>query len=172
MLLNNSPKGYLIKQKNQTVGLNEYHGNRIHQYVIGFKSSILARKVHYNMDPEPVLRLERKDRINITNEVNSLLAELNVSGVDNEVYIDVMSMLYVPKMSNPGGIMDPMNDGGFHLQEEPLEDLYMMPFEKNIGMILPYDLLMEDKKQMVLACQVIDPVDSTKHFRRVMKRLL
>ncbi len=170
-MLLNSPKGFLIKHKNKTLGLTEYHANRLHQYVIGFKSPILARKIHYNMDPEPILRLERNDRINITQEINILLNGLGIADVDNEVYIDVMSMLYIPKMANAGSILDPMNDGGFHLEEENLEDLYMMPFEKNIGMILPYDLVMEDQKQMVLACQVIDPVDSTKHFRRAMKKL-
>ena len=167
--LNNSEKGYVLKRKSQSLGLSEYHGNRLHHYIVGFKSSILARKVHYNIDPEPILRLERAHRIDISNELNTCLDELGISGVDNRVYIDVMSMLYVPKAQHPGGILDPMNDGGFHMEEHPLEDLYMMPFDKNIGIVLPYDLFMEDSKKLVFYCQVIDPVDSYKHFKKSMK---
>jgi len=158
-----------LKRKNQSLGISEYHGNRLHHYVVGFKSPILARKVHYNIDPEPVLRLERANRINIKHELNTCLDELGIGGVDNDVYIDVLSMLYVPKTRNIGGPMDPMNDGGFHLEELPLEDFYMMPFDKNIGIVLPYDLFMEDSKNLVFHCQVIDPVDSYKYFKKSMK---
>jgi len=165
----NYQKGYVLKNKNQSVGVSEYHGNRLHHYIVAFKSPILARKVHYTIDPEPVLRIERQGRINIKNEINTCLEELGISGVDNEIYIDVISKLYIPKTKNPGGFNDPMNDGGLHMEEGPLEDYYMMPFDKNIGVILPYELFLEDSKNLVFLCQVIDPVDSYKFFRKSMK---
>lgn len=165
----NKQNAFLLKRKNQTLGLNEFHSNFYKQYIVAFKNDKLARKVHYNIHPEPILRLERSDLINITSEINSALLEMNIMGVDNDVFIDVFSSLYIPKMNHIGGVINPLNDGAFHLETLPLEDVYMMPFSKNIGVIFPYDIAFEDSKSIVLTSQVIDPVDSTYHFRKNIK---
>ncbi len=162
-------KGYVIKRKTQSLGFTELHGPRTNNYIIGFSSAVMGRKVQYNIAAEPILRLERSDRINITTEVNSCLLELGVMSVNGDINIDVMSKLHVPRMEFPGGVMNPMNDSGFYLSECDLEDLYMMPFEKNIGVVLPYDLLYENNKELVFLSQVIDPVDNIYHFRKTLR---
>ena len=167
MLVHHSTaKGFVIKKKNQVLGLSERFDDRVRQYVIGFKTPVMARKVQYNCHPDPTLRIERSDFINITQEVNTSLEILGIAGVNSSISIDVFATLYILKMNHPGGVSNPMNDGGFHLEEYALEDLYMMPFEKNIGLIMPYLIRDDDKKYMVFTCQVIDPVYSTNHFRK------
>lgn len=159
-----SPKGYTIKRQSQTLGLAERHGERLRHYIVGFKSVVMARKVQYNIHPEPILRLERQSAIDITSSINACLLEVGLNTVPS-VTIDVLSRLYVPKMMHTGGAVEPLNDGGFHLDEQPYDDMFMLPFSKNIGIVLPYELEYENQRELVLLCQVIDPADSLRHFR-------
>jgi hypothetical protein len=165
-------KSYILQRKNQSLGLSHTHQERTHHYVLVFQNSIMARKVHYNMHPEPILRIERNDYMDVTFEINQGLADLGYNEVRGKVSIDVASQLYIPKSIEPRGISNPMNDGGFHLKSIPLENMYMLPFENNVGVIIPYDLTWEDKKQIVLTCKVIDPVDSTFHFYKNLPKSL
>ena len=169
--LRNSSKGYILKRKNQTLGLTEHHGDRLRHYVVGFKSVMLARKVHYTIHPDPIIRLERSDFIDITTEVNAGLLSFGLNAVSSNITIDVLSKLYIPKAEHPGGATAPLNDGGFHLEEQPLEELFMLPFDNNIGIILPTDIEYETPRNIIMSCQVIDPVDSTRHFRQGLPKL-
>lgn len=158
-------KGYVLKCKNKVLSVAEYQASRFSTYIVGFKNPILARKVHYNMHPEPKLRLERSDVIDITTDINKGLLEVGTMGLTSaQITIDVFSRLYIPKQEERGGPLLPINDGGFHLEEITVDKLYMMPFDRNIGVILPYDLESETSREIVLMCQVIDPASSTQHF--------
>lgn len=167
MLLNTPPKGYLLKQQSQTLGLSHIHARKLHHYVIGFQNPIMARKVHYNIHPLPYLHLDRGESIDISFELSDSLSSLGVVNDHNDkVTIDVSSKLTIPKMDLEGSIHNPLNDAGFHLCEVPLEDIYMMPFDKNVGVILPYELFIENSKSFIFLCQIIDPVQSSFHFRK------
>jgi hypothetical protein len=164
-------KAFLLKQKSKTIGVSELHANRYRHYIIGFKNVFLARKIHYNIHPEPSIRLERSDFIDITKDVKKSFNAigLNSDSIDSKITIDVFSKIYIPKMLPSGGYYNPMNDGGYHVEEISIEDLFLMPFEQNIGVILPSEVYAESAKEFVLSCQIIDPVDSLKHFRKSLK---
>lgn len=167
-----SIKSYQLKRKNQSLGLSEHSADeRVRHYIVGFKSVMLARKVHYTMHPDPILRLERGMPINITTDVNTQLDSLGIQQTGGTVTIDVLSKLFIPKMQFSGGVVYPPNDGGFHLHEGDMADLFMLPFENNIGIILPYDMDYEDAHNIVLSCQLVEPVESMQHFRKQLKSL-
>lgn len=160
-------KGHMLNRKNQTLGLSHIHRERTLHYIVVFKTDKMARKVQYTMHPDPIMRIERENFMDITEDVTNGLSQMGLDHlVQGNISIDVSSRLYIPKSTEPGGVSNPMNDGGFHLASSPMEDLFMYPFEKNIGLIMPYDVSWEDNKQIVLTCQVLDPVESTFHFAK------
>lgn len=165
----NPPKSYLLKQKSQFLGFTELHQQRVRNYVIAFDNKTNARSVHYCIHPNPVFRLERGSEIDISTDVNRLLLTSGVNTVSETITIDVLAKLYIPKMQHPGGMHNPLNDGGFHLEELLQEDVYMYPFEKNIGVIIPHGIDWETSSQMVFHSQVIEPVDSVNHFRKSLE---
>lgn len=147
-------KGYLLKRGNQAIGLSERRGDMTLHYVMSFSSMQMARAAHYMIHPNPVLRIERGRDHDVTGDLEDAIGR----GLTSRVIINTTSRLYLPKMPPlKGGALHPLNDGGFHLQVLPMEDVYMMPFERNIGVLLPYDLVHENVREMVYDCHVIDP---------------
>jgi hypothetical protein len=160
------PKSYLLKQKSQFVGFTELHEQRIRNYVIAFDNKTTARSVHYCIHPTPTFRLERGSEIDISTDVNRVLLTCGINTVSEKITLDVLAKIYIPKMQHSGGMHNPLNDGGFHLEELLQEDVLMYPFEKNLGVVIPHSIDWEDATQMVFHSQVIEPVDSVKHFRK------
>lgn len=164
-----SQKGHVIKRNNRMLSLSDYRVTgpgqdvQLRHYVVGFKTAVLARKVHYNIHPSPYLRLEHRDVVDITTDVNTRLKD--VDPVDGLVTVHMSSRLFVPKMEHNGGPLYPGNDGGFHLETVDIKQLYMMPFSKNVGVIFPYDIESESRADLVLICQVINPANSTQYFK-------
>jgi hypothetical protein len=164
-----APKSYILKQKSHALGFTELQSQRVRNYVIAFDNKTIARSVHYCIHPNPSFRLERGSGIDISTDVNRLLLDSGVHTVSETITIDVLAQLYIPKMQHPGGMHNPLNDGGFHLEELLQEDVYMYPFEKNIGVIIPHAINWESGSQMVFFSQVIEPVDSIKQFRKTLE---
>lgn len=77
-------------------------------YVIGFKSIYTARHVHYNLPPDPYMYLSREFRT-----------------------------LTIEKLGKDRmGIMDPVQDVGYHLNSVPFKTFAVLPFEKQLGLII------------------------------------
>jgi hypothetical protein len=125
---------YTIKQKNKTIGLR--HNDR--SYIIGFSKLIVARNVHYKMSPEPNFILIKNNTI-----------------IHDEIIFDNKSTLFIPKCS--GSILDPMNDGGFHLSQMKKEDFYILP-KQGVGIILPYTMEEENDLEFMFKVHVFDPI--------------
>jgi hypothetical protein len=131
---------YTLQQKDRT--LSVLHKKR--NFVIGFKNVITARKVHYYMHPEPKIILICNDYIE--------------KQVDDKVtiHIDAKSTLFIPKMR--GAFLDPMNDGNFHMSQLKEEEFLRFPFLKNLGIIMPYDLVEESEDEFIFRSIVVDPI--------------
>jgi hypothetical protein len=123
-------------------------------YVIGFKSLSYAKKVQYNIHPEPKIILLKSNVQIVKNE------ELSI-----DITIDNEATLFIEK--HLGDVMDPLNDGGFHISTTKINDFILYPNSKNIGIILPFDLLDETENEFIFKSFVIDPPSdfSTEFFR-------
>lgn len=138
---------YTLKQGNKTVGI--YHKNN--HYIIGFESIINARKVQYNLHPNPEITLLRGETIN-----------KHIYFCDINLKLDIDATLFLPKYK--GSTTDPMNDGNYHLSTENYNEFIAFPFMKNIGIILPSELKDEDDDEFMFKANVIDPSFDSKLF--------
>jgi hypothetical protein len=134
---------YTIRQKNKTVSVE--HNQR--HYVLGFKNAMLARKVHYNLHPQPKFILIRDD-----NPID-LKPHLDI---DVALNLEVASTLFIPKFTK-GSIWDPMNDGMFHLHQIHEVEFFSLPLAKNLGIIVPYKLEDETSDDFMFKVYMLDP---------------
>lgn len=138
---------YILQQKNKSLSLlhNEKH------YVIGFKNVIHARSVHYNLHPEPKMKI-----------LNEKVAKPSASA-NTHTYISGDVRLQIPKCR--GSIHEPMNDGNFQrlssaspMKEYPNEEFIKWPFHKQLGVLLPYFLEDESHEHFIFRTIMIDPM--------------
>lgn len=133
---------YTIKQKNKT--LSVYHEHK--HFVIGFKTALLARKVHYNIHPDPKMTLVRSiEPIDLSPKVD----------FDISLILDVASTLFIPKCK--GSIWEPMNDGMFHVDKMQEIEFYNLPISSNLGIIVPYKLEDETNEEFMFKAYVVEP---------------
>lgn len=144
---NNIKQMFTLKQGNKTVGL--VHKNN--HYIIGFESFIKARKVQYNLHPNPEIMLVRGDTI-----------DKHLYFGDIDLKLDIDATLFLPKYK--GSPNDPMNDGNYHLNSEIYNEFIVYPFFKNIGIILPTELKDEDENEFMFKAHVIEPSFNSKLF--------
>ena len=126
---------YTLKLGNKTMSLT--HNNKF--YVIGFKNALHARKVQYSIHPEFKFTLLRDD------------AKLK----DDLVYDDNVT-LFIPKCI--GSTLLPENDVGLHLKEE--RDFLSFPVTKQLGIIVPYNLIDEDKNEFVYKSLLFESIST------------
>lgn len=162
---------YIIKCKSHPLSYTETLPNGLsNHYVIGFQNLMLARKVQYNMTPEPCFRLYRRNWENVTDEVNAGLESLGSSQIDGSVVLDTQALLHVPLKD--ASLPDAMNEGMFHLETVSFEDFLMYPFDKNVGIIMPYNIEKEDGVEIVITSNVVENAKSVKSFRSMLNKML
>ena len=144
-------KAFTIRQGAKTVGIAD--GGR--HYIVAFERVALARKVQYFMHPERAPDLARGDVVVRPGDPDD----------PQSVAIAINCSLSVPKTTLSGGAWAAMNDGGFHLHEEPALDVYALPITGNLGLILPFDVAEEDATAIRLNCHVIEPSADPAKFR-------
>jgi hypothetical protein len=143
---------FTIQRGNKTVGL--MHKN--HHFVIGFKSVTHARQVQYHLHPDPTLTLVRGDEID-------LRSHLEKKGIKQmSLIIDTKATLFLPKFK--GTSTDPMNDGGYHLNNILYNDFVTYPVTKMVGIIMPYDLVEETAEEFMFRSHLIEPSFNSKLF--------
>ena len=160
----------MISRSGRAVGVQvQQDAMRTRQYVIAFENLTCARHVQFNLHPEPHIRLLRDSRTDV--DVTSHLQERIDQELDEstKVVINMNGVVQFPRMQHPGGALHPMNDGGFNLDTVNACDALLMPFQKNIGVILPLDILGDDEDTIVMSCNVIDPADDGIIFRLLHK---
>lgn len=124
---------HTLKRGSKTVGF--YYQDK--PYVIGFTKLIHARAVHYSIHPEPRIRLFKNEQYI----------------KENNVIMYPSSMLLIPKCQ--GSVLDPMNDGGFHLSVMNKDTFNLLPIMTRLNIIYAYDLVNEDAEDFVFRTHVI-----------------
>ena len=136
---------YVLKQGVKTVGFQ----SNDKPYVIGFPTSRMARKVHYNLPPEPKFDLIR----------------CNTERIEQGITFDMESSLFVPKIKRGSNWFDPINECGIYMEEVNTDEFYMYPF-KGIGIVIPFAEDEDDNEMIMSKAHVVDPhpIPSDQHI--------
>ena len=98
-------------------------------------------------------------------------------GLAATIVINTTSRLFIRKGGVPppwtpfstdidGDAEDDCVDEGAYAQRTSMTDVFMMPFERNLGVLLPQGILWEDPRMMALDCMVLDPCGGCAPRRR------
>lgn len=151
---------YVIRTKYGNLGC--VYNNK--PYVIGFEKMKHAQKVKKVLTNPPVVILERNNIIDVTNEVHTGL--LNV-GINNfkvpQITVDTNAELYISKAKEGDERLDGCD---FELMEN--YEFMMYSFERNIGIIMPYQESNENEHVMVFTSNVVDPSVNVDDFRKTL----
>lgn len=154
---------YVLRRGNQSIGLSFDDKT----YVIGFKNVINARHVMYNMKPVPEIKFIRNDRENVSKEISAGLHDMGIIRTMPDVFIDVNAKLIVSKCTN--NTMEPMYDGGFHLETVDSSDFLAHPFEKHVGIIIANDIYDEDNNNIIINADLVEPFFDKTAFVKALK---
>lgn len=133
---------FTLRQGNKTVGF--YNSQK--PYIIGFRHSKVARNIMHALHPTPEFTLLRDNPVSLT--VPEMVPPTTLT-------IDSSATLFIPKFS--GSSTDPLNDGGFFVETCAYDDFIVYPMTKNVGVILPYVLIDENKNEFTYRAHVIEP---------------
>jgi hypothetical protein len=134
---------YTLKQGSKTVG---FYSNGT-PYVIGFRNIIHARKVHYDMKPEPRFQMMMSDDVTIKDDVSIHFA--------STIFIPKHSMLRHHDSGSTRPLLDdPMKDVGLHLHIQKAIEFYRLP-QQGVGIIMPYELLDEDTNEFTFRAHIL-----------------
>lgn len=128
---------YLIQQKHKPLNIIQFDRN----YTVVFDKAIMARTVLNRLHPIDKPILTRGDPILISRD------ELWFN-------MDVDSTLFIKKSN--GDPLHALNDGGFHVETINDKVIFNTVFNKNTGLVFPYNLITEDDEEFVYKCQVIE----------------
>lgn len=154
---------HVLRQGNKTMSYTHKVLDTTKNYVIGFPSPTLARHVHYSIEREPKIHVERNLTMNVTDDVNHGLINLGINPVNSQVTIDTNALLYISKSQQRQPICEIIDDNGLHLDHMLTEDFLMLPFESNLGIVIANEVEYESNKELVLKSHVIDPAFDAYH---------
>jgi len=110
-------------------------------YVVGFDDPKLANLVISCLPQHPTLELKRNHWENVGLDVQKGLVALNVpiQQVPSSIVIDPEANIFFPriKATDPIDSMDLV----FTLDSVPTEEFLMLPFTRNLGIVIPYKLI-------------------------------
>ena len=145
-MLGKSNKIFTINLKDKTLSVD--HGKK--QYFIGFQNSLTARKILHSIEPMPKIVLLRDNTIDLREDLQRV-------GYDVDISIDVTATLFIPKLPKKCTFLDPMNDVGYHLHSYKVNEFLEIPIFKNVGIVLPYDIVHEDDDEFTIRSCVVEP---------------
>lgn len=168
----------IIEHKNTYLSVP--HANK--NYLIGFPDSKMAYLVRATL-PRPLsppIELKRRHYVDVTQEVNLSLLKMNIpiqsSSPSGEVVIDPEARLTFPK-SQSFGALDGAHDISisidipentdteeYEVRHMPLERFMMFPFEKNLGIVMPYDLVHADDDKYIFTANLVEPSGNARMF--------
>lgn len=157
-----NPYSVIRHTKNKSLlGITDQVRNK--QYVIGFNKHYMAKNVCTWIHNDPIIRLKRKHNDNLTNDFNTALHGAGLEQLCVEsLTVDYAAHLIIPKRSK-GDVDDA--EIMFNVMNIPASDFILYPFERSVGLILPTDLLRENRKEAIYIAQVIDPCFNADLFR-------
>ncbi len=145
--------------KRMSIGFNSGYK----PYVLGFASETFAQTVANQLCIKTEIRLQRYRIEDVAEEINAGLRELGIDEAHRvkNASIDLEATITIPKRAR-----DQKNKKqDFSIESIPYDEFLMYPFNKHLGIALPYDLLRDDDESFVFMSQVIDPSDCYGMFR-------
>lgn len=161
---------WTVSRNRQLIGVN----NCDKKYIIGFADKDLARKVakvapnvnrHNCNDNENIaikkkrhndgIRLVRSMHENVSLDVKRAMVEMEmpIFNVHDDITIDVMAKLIIPKMHTT----DSNEDDTLVVNCHESQQFMMLPFTAGVGIVMPYEVEVDTHSQYVFTCNVIDP---------------
>jgi len=161
--------------KNANGNLLSVH--HVHQYVIGFEKSALSKKVIYNLPSKPVLELRRHYFEDINLEVKRGLMSMNIpiTDIPNEIIIDTAALLTIPKVhpferfGEHDATHDATYDATYDVYTMDMVEFLLMPLEKNVGVVMPHQMLEDSETQYIFRSYVIEPPNDVNNFRKSLR---
>lgn len=161
-LLRSNPKEVcIIKYKQNILGFEHKTKN----YIIGFKHKKHAILVHNNIYNNIInnIMLIRYYTEDISCEVNKGLQAIGIDEDISDINIDLNATLIIPKRSID---YDSINGVDINIEMLSFSEFLMYPFDKNIGISLPYELDETVDDKFIFSTQVIDPCNNINIFRK------
>ena len=148
-------------------GFREVAGN----YVLGFTSPVVASKVRDSVHPEdpPVIRLDRGD----VGDCVNVAADVGGKAVPRtaRVRIEKMapSLIVKSKKDRRSKVDVPRKAVEFILDPVDTVRFFRMPFEYQVGLVIPQRLVEETATALVFDCRVVEPSHDLACFVRCWK---
>ena len=141
---------------------------RLHNidYMIAFRSVMLARKVHYQL-----AKINSTNNISMLPGVDKITHHIPRNNDNTKLHIDTVATLFVPKQRKIHH--DPIMDDGVFMEMMSEQDVFVKPLNGINGLLLPVKVLDETDEEMVLRCISVDPImtDDDKTIRSSLKSL-
>lgn len=157
MLITYKHAMYTLRSSKGLLGCRHDHKS----YVVGFNNILTARRMARVSQFPPDVKLKRSQIIDVTSEVKDELSKLGMGNINfTSITLDVDSLVEITKNT------DVRDEYAYSVQHIEQEDFLMMSFENNIGLIMPYDVHLEDDVYIGFKANVVDPSHDTERFRR------
>lgn len=146
-------KVILLRHKSTYVGVRK--GSN--QYVVGFFKPSLVHMTKRVIDVSRELRLERTG----ADVVNALLMGQDEAPVPKpgDMAIDLSTQLIVPTLTDP-------RDSGVEPEFFSAKEFFRLPYQRNLGVVIPDEALEAEGDHWLFQVQVIDPCEDIDEFRR------
>ena len=133
----------LIKQKQTYLGLTSQQK----PYIIGFKHPQIANHVLYHVNPISPMQMMRYNPVPIYEPITK-----------TELTIDSEGTLFIPKLQTFGQ-SHTITTNDLELQEVDYHDFITYPLTHQVGVIIPYVLVLEDDHEFIYTSHIIDPIN-------------
>lgn len=156
MCASHSPQFFwTVSRGRQLLGVNSVNK----KYIVGFPNKDIASRVASTLpmkydDYTKNIRLIRSMHEDVSLDVKRAMAEMQMplSIVNNNITIDVMARLMIPKVYEQQSIEDTTTINCHEPQQ-----FMLLPFSVGVGIVMPYELESDTSTQYIFTCNVIDP---------------
>lgn len=141
-------------------------------YVIGFPSALYAKKVQQATSQKSRMFISNHLPNTIPHDVVYRMVESSGGAIRRpiadieSVTIDTDAQLNLEKrlMASPTDLIVPST----RIDEVQFDEFLMYPFRRNLGVVLPFELLMDHTRTIVFQSHVIDPAYDPVLFQPVL----
>lgn len=158
---------YVLKNKyGSNIGC--YSHNK--SYIIGFNCPKMAKKTIDVIQRPPVMRIDRANMYDVTEDVKSGLELLGVHDLTfTSITLDTEALLSIDKAPKQKRVAVNSQEIDINIECMKQEEFFFLTFEKNLGLVMPYEELYEDDDTIVFKSNIIDPALDTETFKKSLK---
>lgn len=135
-------------------------------YVIGFTNKVNALTLKESITLEPFCHLLRNNISEVSDELNTGLRKFGIDSNLSDFTIDVDAKLTIMKKDQ-----DDKRDYNLILETMDYGEFLLTPITRHVGVVMPTDLILEDRFKFEYLCQVIDPVEDLNVMREGLSDL-